>query len=238
MIVLPAVDILGGTVVRLTRGTGEPTVYGDDPSAMATGFVREGAEWLHVVDLDAALGTGSNRGAVGAVVEAVPQAAVQVGGGVRTAEDVQGLLAMGAARVVCGTEAVTDPRFLAGVLERGPERIVVAVDVDRDEVRIRGWTEGAGRLDEVLPRLADAGVRRLLVTSVARDGTMEGPDLGLYERVLARWSDAVIAGGGVRTGDDVRALAATGVEAAVVGRALYEGTLAFAEAVEAAAVAS
>lgn len=230
MIVLPAIDILGGAVVRLTRGGGTPTVYGDDPAAVAAGFAGEGAGWFHVVDLDAALGTGSNREAVAAVLRAVPGAAVQVGGGVRTVEGAEELLGVGAARVICGTEALTEPGFLRAVLARGPERVVVAVDVDGDQALVRGWTEGAGRLDRVLPGLAGAGVRRLLVTSVARDGTLAGPDLGLYERVLARWSGPVIAGGGVRTGEDVRALAATGVEAVVVGRALYEGTLGYAEA--------
>lgn len=197
-------------------------------------FAAEGAAWIHVVDLDAVLGRGDNRAVIQGVL-AASRASVQVGGGLRTPAAVDEAIVAGAARVVLGTEAVTDESFLPQAVAAHGDRVVVALDVDGERVRIRGWTEDAGTIDESLPRLEAAGAPRFLVTSVSRDGTLEGPDLALYERLTAATSRPIQASGGVRHADDLRSLMGTGVESVVVGRALYEGALSVAEALEAVA---
>ncbi|HEX2032200.1 MAG TPA: 1-(5-phosphoribosyl)-5-[(5-phosphoribosylamino)methylideneamino]imidazole-4-carboxamide isomerase [Actinomycetota bacterium] len=232
MIVVPAIDLRGGRAVRLTRGRpDDEIVYGDDPVAVAEGFVGRGAAWLHLVDLDAALRVGSNRDVVRRVVAAagIP---VQVGGGLRSPEDVEAVLQIGAARAIVGTAAATGA--IEALMGRFGDRLVVALDTEGHEVRVRGWTEGAGDLERALRRLQDGGAARFLITAIRRDGTLEGPDVALYERVLRITDRPVLASGGVRSSDDVRALAGTGVEGAIVGKALYEGTLDLREAVEAA----
>jgi len=233
VIILPAIDLRGGRVVRLARGRPETeTVMGDDAVELARRLTREGAEWLHVVDLDAALGTGDNRALIAGILEAAGTP-VQVGGGLRTVEDVNRILGLGAERVVLGTEALTNGRFLGDALDRFGDRCIVAVDVDGTEVRIRGWTEGAGSLDRVVPRLEDAGVPRVLATSVTRDGTLRGPDLALYQSLGVLSSLPVIASGGVRDIADLLSLAGLGVEAVVVGKAILTGRLSLGEALDA-----
>jgi phosphoribosylformimino-5-aminoimidazole carboxamide ribotide isomerase len=232
VIVIPAIDVRGGRAVRLVRGRPrDETVYDQDPVAVAGRFAASGASWLHVVDLDAAFGEGHNREAIRQLVVScgVP---VQVGGGLRSMGAIEEALAAGAARVVVGTAAV-DPAFVREAVGRFGDRIVVALDVDDELVRVRGWTAEGGRIDQLLPVLDEAGAPRFLVTAVGRDGTLEGPDLSLYERLSALTERPILASGGVRTADDLRALAATGVEGAVVGKALYEGALELAEALEA-----
>jgi phosphoribosylformimino-5-aminoimidazole carboxamide ribotide isomerase len=234
VIVIPAIDVRGGRAVRLRLGDPEhETVYGEDPAEVAARWSAEGASWIHVVDLDAALGSGDNRRAIARILAAA-DVPCQVGGGVRALEDAARRLEAGAARVVMGTEAVRDPAFLSAAMARFGDAVVVALDTDGDEVLIRGWTEGAGLLDHVLPRMAEAGASRFLVTAVGRDGTMSGPDAALYERVVASTDRPVQASGGVRSVEDLQALAVTGVDAVVVGTALYEGTLSLAEALEVA----
>lgn len=233
MIVIPAVDIRRGRVVRLRRGRAEEeTAYTDDPVASANAFLEAGAERLHVVDLDAAFGTGENREAVRQVL-ASAKGRAQVGGGIRALDEAARFLEEGADRVIIGTEAVRNPAFLERAIERFGDSVIVALDVRGDRVRIRGWTDEAGTLDDALPRVLESGARRLLVTQVSRDGTLEGPDLTLYEGLVGRTEIPILASGGVREAGDLRALASTGVEAVVVGRALYEGRLTLAEALEA-----
>ena len=235
MIVIPAIDLRGGRVVRLREGRPEAeTTYGDEPVATARAFAEAGAEWLHVVDLDAAFGSGDNREVIGEVITAT-SARVQVGGGLRTLESARSVLDAGASRVVFGTGALREGGFLVSAVSEFGEAAVIALDVAGDRVRIAGWTEDAGDLHQVLARVGDAGATRILVTQVTRDGTLEGPDLHLYERLERESTAAVIASGGVRDAADLRALAATGVEAVVVGRALYEGRLTLTEALEAVA---
>lgn len=220
--------------MRLVRGRPEDeTVYAADPAEVAVRFVSEGAEWLHVVDLDAALGTGENGETILRVLSAT-DAPVQVGGGLRTVAALETVFEAGAARAVLGTRAAEDPEFVGEVVSRFGDAIVVALDSEAGEVRVRGWSTGSGALEEVLAVLEAAGARRFLVTAVGRDGTMTGPDLGLYEWLRGLTDAPVIASGGVRDSEDIRALAATGVEAVVVGKALYEGTLTIPEAKEAA----
>jgi phosphoribosylformimino-5-aminoimidazole carboxamide ribotide isomerase len=235
VIVIPAVDIRRGRAVRLRQGRSEEeTAYSDDPESVANAFVDQGAQLLHLVDLDATFGTGDNRDAIRRVL-ASANAGVQVGGGIRALDEAAGFLNAGAARIVIGTQAVRTPGFLEVAVQRFGDSVVVALDVKGDRVRVRGWTDEAGTLDETLPRVLQNGAPRLLVTQVARDGTLEGPDLALYERLVERTDTPVIASGGVRDAGDLRALSATGVEGVVVGKALYEGRLTLAEALEAVA---
>jgi phosphoribosylformimino-5-aminoimidazole carboxamide ribotide isomerase len=233
LIVIPAVDIRRGRVVRLRQGRSEDeTAYTDDPVGAATAFAEAGATRLHVVDLDAAFGSGENRDAIRGVL-ASAGAGVQVGGGIRGLDEAGDLLDAGAERIIIGTEAVKNPAFLEAAVERFGDAVIVAMDVKGDRVRVRGWTDQAGTLEETLPRVLQGGAPRLLVTQVSRDGTLEGPDRALYEGLVSRVDVPVVASGGVRDVNDLRELASTGVEAVIVGRALYEGRMTLEEALEA-----
>jgi phosphoribosylformimino-5-aminoimidazole carboxamide ribotide isomerase len=231
VIVIPAIDLRGGKCVRLFRGDpAAETVYDDDPVEIAKRFQADGARRLHVVDLDAARDDGSNREIVKDICHnvAVP---VQLGGGLRTIEAVEQALEDGAARAILGTAAALDPGFVAEAVGRFHDRIVVAVDVREGHVMTHGWKEAGPRVEEAVPALADAGTPRFLATSVQKDGTMDGPDLALYERLLELTEVPIIASGGVRRADDVWALRDLGLEAAVVGKAMYSGTLKLEEVV-------
>lgn len=231
MIVIPAIDLRAGKAVRLMRGDpSTETAYADDPVALAERFQSEGARRLHVVDLDAALEEGSNAEIVRQICLAVA-IPVQVGGGVRTLEDVGGLIELGAARAILGTAAAADPSFVSRAVEEFAERVVVAVDVRGGRLMIRGWKEEGPALEEAVSALVDAGAPRFLVTSVARDGTLAGPDLRLCARVLELTDRPMMASGGVRTADDVWALRDLGCEAVVTGKALYERTLKLAQVI-------
>lgn len=231
MIVIPAIDLRGGRCVRLFRGdVAAETVYETDPVELAERFQAEGARRLHVVDLDAARGEGSNRDIVREICRAVA-IPVQLGGGLRTLAAIEEALADGAARAILGTAAAADPGFVAEAVERFGDGILVAVDVRDGRVATHGWQELGPRLEEAIPTLAAAGAPRFLVTSIHRDGTMDGPDLALYRRVGEITDRPVIASGGVRAADDVRALRDLGLEAVVVGKALYAGTLRLEEVV-------
>jgi phosphoribosylformimino-5-aminoimidazole carboxamide ribotide isomerase len=225
VIVIPAIDVRRGRAVRLLRGNpDDETVYFPDPAALAQRFQEEGARRLHVVDLDAALGDGDNR----AIIEALcrnTQVPVQVGGGIRSLERIGEVLDMGAKRVILGTRAALDPEFVMRAVEEHAEKVVVAVDVRAGKVMVSGWTEEGPPLEDAMRALDDAGAPRYLVTSIARDGTLDGPDLRLYQHVQKLTDRPVIASGGVRTADDVWALRDLGCEAAVTGKALYEKTL-------------
>ncbi|MDQ7028885.1 MAG: 1-(5-phosphoribosyl)-5-[(5-phosphoribosylamino)methylideneamino]imidazole-4-carboxamide isomerase [Ardenticatenia bacterium] len=240
--VFPAVDLRRGRCVRLVRGDPQAqTVYGDDPVAVAERWVAEGAEWLHVVNLDGAFGEESpNPKAVQAIVRAVP-VPVQFGGGLRTLADVEGALSWGVARVVLGTVAVTNPELVRQAVEHfGPERIVVAVDARDTDVVIHGW-QAEAKMDifTLAEHMKQLGVERLLYTDVTRDGTLEGPNISRTGELAHKSGLRVIASGGVRSVDDivqVRWLAGYGVEGVVVGQALYKGLVSLAEAVRAASV--
>ena len=224
MIVIPAIDLRGGKVVRLVEGDpSRQTVYSDDPVATAVRFEGLGAQMLHVVDLDAVLGTGSNTDTVTAISADV-SIPVQVGGGLRTAEAVRQALQLGADRIVLGSKA-TDTHFLRSVLDEWGERVVVALDVREGHVMLDGWRETGPAMKDLLPHLDRAGCPRYLVTAIAADGRLEGPDLDLYRRFLALTERPVIASGGISSTNDVKALADLGIEGAVVGKALYEGKL-------------
>jgi len=231
MIVIPAIDLRGGRAVRLLRGNPEDeTAYADDPVEVAVRFQEEGARRLHVIDLDAALEDGDNRAVIDAICKAVV-VPVQVGGGVRTLEDIAAVVELGAARAILGTTAALDPSFVARAVEEFAERVLVAVDVRGGHVMVKGWQEEGPALDDALPALDDAGAPRYLVTSIARDGTLKGPDTKLYEHMLKLTQTPLIASGGVRDADDVWALRELGCEAVVTGKALYEKTLKLAQVI-------
>ncbi|MCS7234742.1 MAG: 1-(5-phosphoribosyl)-5-[(5-phosphoribosylamino)methylideneamino]imidazole-4-carboxamide isomerase [Armatimonadota bacterium] len=234
MTVFPALDLMGGKVVRLAQGDfRRVTVYAQDPVEMAARWAQAGARWVHVVDLD---GAREGQPKHLHVVSALKQCGlrVQVGGGLREQAAVEAALEAGADRVVVGTRAVLDPAWLDGLCARWEGRVVVALDVREGRVVVRGWSE-ATPLDvwEAARRILACGVRHLLVTDVAADGVLAGPNLSLY-RHLGALRASVIASGGVRDAEDVRALRRVGVAGVVVGRALYEGRLRLEEALQAA----
>lgn len=236
MTIIPAVDIRGGRCVRLLQGRFDAeTVYGDDPAAMAERWASEGAERLHVVDLDGASdGSPRNRSAVTAILTRV-KVPVQVGGGVRDLATIEEYVAAGADRIVLGTRAALDSGFLRDACGRFPGRIVVAVDAKDGRVAVRGWVEATDRSAlDVARDAARAGAAAVLYTDIRRDGMQEGPNLEALTAVTGVTSAPVIASGGVATTEHIRALARIkGVEAVVVGQALYRGALSLRDAIAA-----
>jgi phosphoribosylformimino-5-aminoimidazole carboxamide ribotide isomerase len=236
---LPAIDIRAGRVVRLRQGDFDREVaYEADPLAVASRFVAQGATWLHVVDLDGARdGEPRQLDAAAAVVAEVHgRARVELGGGLRTAVAVAGAIGTGAARVTVGTAALTDPAFVRSIVSRhGAERVVASIDV-RDGIALgEGWRPGAVGMPapEAIEMLADAGVVTFEVTSIARDGLMEGPDLELLRALVALQGGRIIASGGVASIEDVLAVQAIGCAGVIVGSALYEGRFDVATAIAA-----
>ncbi len=236
--VYPAIDLRGGRVVRLAQGDyARETGYADDPLALARAHAAAGATWLHLVDLDAARNGGYALQALLAAIKAETGLRVQTGGGVRERADLDRVLAAGADRVVVGSLAVDAPSRVADWLGAyGGERLTIAVDVREQDGRwfpaTYGWTRRAPvALDALLRLYADAGLRHLLCTDIARDGMLSGPNLGLYAR-LREWAPAlaVQASGGARGLADVRAARAAGCAGIVLGRALLEGRMALGEA--------
>ena len=232
---LPAVDVAGGQAVRLVRGAaGTETAYGD-PRQAALAWQRQGARWIHLVDLDAAFGRGGNRALLAEVVRAV-DVAVELSGGIRDDASLAAALATGAARVNLGTAALEDPDWCDHVCATYGDRVAVGLDVRGTTLAARGWTREGGDLYEALARLDKAGCRRYVVTDILKDGMMRGPNLDLYRDVCANTPAPVIASGGVSTLDDLRALAALeslGVEGVILGKALYAGAFTVPEALAA-----
>jgi len=240
----PAIDLRGGRCVRLTQGDfARETVYGDDPVAQARLFADAGSPWIHVVDLDGArTGDGANRAAIAAVAAAVTTP-IQTGGGIRTDDDVAELLDAGVARVVLGTAALEDPAWARSIAARHPGRVVLGLDVRGDEVAVRGWAEGSGRtLLDVATEMDDAGFVAYVVTQIDVDGVGSGPDVETYRSLLRECETDIVASGGVGSAAHVRDLAALEegnriLAGAVVGRALYDGSLAIDDALAAAGTA-
>jgi 1-(5-phosphoribosyl)-5-[(5-phosphoribosylamino)methylideneamino] imidazole-4-carboxamide isomerase/N-(5'phosphoribosyl)anthranilate isomerase len=221
----PAVDIRDGRAVRLTQGRADAATEYDDPIDAALRFAAAGTRWLHVVDLDAAFtGEPRNRHLIEQIVDATG-CEVQASGGIRTLEDIRAALGFGAARVVVGTMALTDPTFVPAALEVAGERLAVGLDAQGEVLRARGWTEDAGDLFEVLGRLDALGVARFIFTDIETDGMLSGPNLSMLTRVAEATSAAVTASGGVASVADLTTLAALHprVDGAIVGRALYSG---------------
>ena len=232
----PAVDVQGGRVVRLRQGEAHrATAYGDDPVAVAREFARAGARWVHFVDLDRAFGTGDNRALARRFLAGV-EVKVQVGGGLRTEEAIEEMLAWGATRVVIGTKAATDAGIVERLLARhGPERLVAGIDAKDGQVAVRGWTEVFDLTPlQLAQRVKVEGARTVIYTDVARDGMLAGPDVAGARAIAALGLDA-IASGGVASLDDLHAIRAAGLAGAIVGRALYEGRFTLVEALKCAA---
>jgi phosphoribosyl isomerase A len=233
---LPAVDVADGQAVRLVQGVaGSETSYGD-PVEAALGWQRSGAEWIHLVDLDAAFGRGSNRALLAEVVGKV-DVKVEMSGGIRDDDSLQAALETGCARVNIGTAAPENPGWCARVIAEHGDRIAVGLDVRGTTLAARGWTQEGGELLEVLERLDRDGCARYVVTDVTKDGTLRGPNLDLLLQVCARTDRPVVASGGISGLDDIRALAglvAQGVEGAIVGKALYAGAFTLEEALDVA----
>lgn len=237
---LPAIDLRGGHVVRLRQGDfAREIAFSDDPAEVARRFVREGATWLHIVDLDGArTGVSSARPVIGSIMATVgSRAAIEVAGGVRTLRSIGELLDAGATRVVLGTAAIRAPSFVGRVVAtHGADRIAVAIDVRGGFAIGEGWREGAPGVpaETALAALSDRGVEIFEATAIDRDGLLGGPDLELMDRLVALDRGRVIASGGITTPDDIRAVRQIGCAGAIVGRALYEGHLDLAEAVRVA----
>ena len=232
----PAVDVQGGRVVRLRQGEARrATAYADDPVAVARQFARDGARWVHFVDLDRAFGNGDNRELARRFLTAVA-VPVQVGGGLRTEEAIEEMLGWGATRVVIGTKAATDPALVERLLARhGPEQMAVGIDAKDGQVAVRGWTEVVELTAlQLAQRVKRQGARTVIYTDVARDGMLAGPDVA-GARTIAALGLETIASGGVASLDDLQAIRAAGLAGAVVGRALYEGRFTLAEALKCAA---
>lgn len=229
---LPAVDVADGQAVRLVQGAaGSETTYGD-PLEAALAWQADGAEWIHLVDLDAAFGRGTNAHLLAEVVRRL-DVRVELSGGIRDDESLQAALGTGAARVNIGTAALEDPEWCDRVCGEYGDRVAIGLDVRGRTLSARGWTRDGGDLYEVLARLDKAGAARYVVTDITKDGTMRGPNLDLLREVCARTDAPVVASGGVSTLDDLRALATlepVGVEGVITGKALYAGAFTVAEA--------
>jgi phosphoribosylformimino-5-aminoimidazole carboxamide ribotide isomerase len=243
MELFPAVDLYQGEAVRLVQGDFSRSRSYGDPMALARRYVDAGARWVHVVDLDAArTGEPVNRDTVLELIASVP-VAVQVGGGIRRAEDADALLGAGAARVVIGTAALRDPALAAVLASRHPGRVAVGLDHRGGgaEVAVAGWEQGAARtLEQALAGLEGLPLAAVVITAIERDGMLEGPDVAGLASALGATRHPVVASGGVRSAADLRALralraAGRGLAGAIVGKALVDGVLAIEEAVAACA---
>jgi len=235
MLLIPAVDLKNGRCVRLWQGQMEAeTVYSDDPLAMAQGWVEQGASWLHVVDLDGAVeGEPRNFSAIEQIVNTVP-VPVQVGGGIRSVERVERYLRLGVARVIIGTLAIEHPLLTADICRRFPGRIAVSLDARDGKVALKGWQESASLNYLNVAQQIDAWHPAVLIfTAIQRDGTLEGPDLPRLKELLAEVSLPVIVAGGIGHVDHIQSLVplvADGLLGAIIGKALYDGSIIYREA--------
>ena len=237
---LPAVDVSGGRAVQLVQGeAGSERVFGD-PVESALRWQQAGAQWVHLVDLDAAFGRGDNRETLAAVVGAL-DVAVELSGGIRDDESLRAALAAGCRRVNIGTAALENPTWCAEVIAEHADRVAIGLDVRGTTLAARGWTREGGELYDVLARLDAEGCSRYVVTDVNRDGMLRGPNLDLLASVCARTDRPVVASGGVSTLDDLRAISTLvdgGVEGAIIGTALYTGAFTLEDALAAVSLAA
>lgn len=236
LILLPAVDVKDGKAVRLVQGELQRETNYGEPLAAALDFQSAGAQWLHLVDLDAAFGRGSNHELLAEVVGKL-DIKVELSGGIRDDESLERALATGCARINLGTAALENPDWTSTVITKYGERIAVGLDVRGHTLAARGWTQEGGELFETVARLDRDGCTRYVLTDVAKDGTMKGPNLALLKEVAAATRAPIIASGGVSTLDDIRALrelTSIGIEGSIVGKALYAGAFTLEEALIAA----
>ncbi len=234
---LPAVDVADGQAVRLVQGEADSATSYGDPLEAALAWQEQGAEWIHLVDLDAAFGRGSNAALLAEVVGRL-DVQVEMSGGIRDDESLRAALATGCTRVNIGTAALEDPEWCARAIAEFGDQVAVGLDVRGTTLSARGWTKDGGELYDVLARLDSEGCARYVVTDVRRDGTLSGPNLDLLREVCSRTDRPVVASGGVSSLKDLRAIAALvphGVEGAIVGKALYAGAFTLPEALAAVA---
>lgn len=236
LVLLPAVDVAGGKAVRLTQGeAGSETSYGD-PVDAAQEWIGQGAEWIHLVDLDAAFGRGNNHAVIKKVIKNTPRRVnIELSGGIRDDASLEAALATGAKRINLGTAALENPEWAAHVIAEYGDAIAVGLDVRGTTLAARGWTQEGGDLWQVMDRLELAGCARYVVTDVTKDGTLKGPNIDLLNQVMARTDRPVIASGGVATLDDIvelRELVPHGLEGAIVGKALYAKAFTLAQALD------
>jgi phosphoribosylformimino-5-aminoimidazole carboxamide ribotide isomerase/phosphoribosylanthranilate isomerase len=237
LVLLPAVDVAGGQAVRLTQGeAGSETSYGS-PIEAALDWAQQGAEWIHLVDLDAAFGRGENRGIMRDVLREVQGVKIELSGGIRDDASLEHALELGATRVNLGTAALENPEWADAVIGRFGDAIAVGLDVRGTTLAARGWTREGGDLWEVLERLEAAGCHRYVVTDVTKDGTLRGPNVELLTELASKTDKPVVASGGISSLDDIaalRALVPNGIEGAIVGKALYSGRFSLTEALSVA----
>ncbi len=226
LVLLPAVDVADGKAVRLSQGAaGTETDYGS-PIEAAQLFIDAGAEWIHLVDLDAAFSRGENREIIKSVIDNSRGIKIELSGGIRDSASLDAALAAGAARVNLGTAALENPEWTAEVIALHGDKIAVGLDVRGTTLAARGWTEDGGDLFEVLERLEAAGCARYVVTDVTKDGMLLGPNIDMLKQVLAKTNKPVIASGGISSLDDLknlRELVPLGLEGAILGKSLYAG---------------
>lgn len=236
MRIYPAIDIKDGKCVRLLRGSfDDVTVYGDDPAEMAKKWEAQGGEYIHVVDLDGAVkGHGVNAEAIRRICESV-SVPVQTGGGIRTMEDIESKLSCGISRVIIGTKAVSDPEFIKNAVEKYGSKIAIGIDAKDGKVAIEGWekTTEFGAV-EFAKKMAELGVKTIIYTDIATDGTLAGPNVKAMKEMASSIDADVIASGGIGNIEHIKSLLETGVEGVIVGRALYTGGVDLSAAVEAA----
>ncbi|WP_426515702.1 bifunctional 1-(5-phosphoribosyl)-5-((5-phosphoribosylamino)methylideneamino)imidazole-4-carboxamide isomerase/phosphoribosylanthranilate isomerase PriA [Diaminobutyricibacter sp. McL0618] len=237
LVLLPAVDVADGKAVRLTQGeAGSETSYGD-PVDAAADWADQRAEWIHLVDLDAAFGRGNNYSLLKKVIRQVRGVNVELSGGIRDDASLEAALSIGATRINLGTAALENPEWAASVIGRYGEAIAVGLDVRGTTLAARGWTQDGGDLWQVLDRLEEAGCARYVVTDVTKDGTLKGPNIDLLRQVMDRTERPVVASGGISSLDDIaalRGLVPRGLEGAIVGKALYAGAFTLPEALDVA----
>ena len=235
LVLLPAVDVAGGKAVRLTQGeAGTETNYGD-PMDAALDWANQGAEWIHLVDLDAAFGRGNNTNILKKVIRQLRGVNVELSGGIRDDASLEAALGTGVKRINLGTAALENPEWAASVIAQYGDAIAVGLDVRGTTLAARGWTKDGGDLWQVLERLEEARCTRYVVTDVTKDGTLKGPNIELLREVMERTHRPVIASGGISSLDDIaalRELVPLGLEGAIVGKALYAGAFTLAEALD------
>ena len=232
---LPAVDVASGQAVRLTQGEAGTEENFGHPVQAALDWINAGAEWIHLVDLDAAFGRGNNREVIAQVIEQSGDTKIELSGGIRDDASLGAAIELGATRVNLGTAALENPEWTAEVIRAHGEKIAVGLDVRGTTLAARGWTQEGGDLFEVLERLEEAGCARYVVTDVTKDGTLRGPNLELLKSVLARTKKPVVASGGISSLDDIRnlkALVPLGLEGAILGKSLYAGRFTLQQALE------
>lgn len=234
---LPAVDVQDGQAVRLVQGAyGTATNYGD-PFDAAMGWQQAGAEWLHLVDLDAAFGHGNNREIIHRITSELG-IKIELSGGLRDDASLEEALQMGATRVNLGTAALENPEWTASVIQKYGDQIAIGLDVRGEKLATRGWVEEGGNLWDVLEQLETAGCARYVVTDITKDGTLTGPNTDLLTKIAQQTGKPVIASGGISTLDDIAQLAGMvdhGIEGAIIGKALYAGQFTLQQALQVAA---